>query len=173
MTTPPTRAAAFGAILFGDVARYLAPQLAFLFKVGAASLIGGLSGHPFALFGFVCVIRADGHGARVGPRRLTSLVKIEQSANWRGLPRSNPDHATRRAFLAAHLSLQFLDLLFELNNDARKLIKTSAYSFDRFSGGLVWWRHLFRPCTHGYGSMTRAGLVELAAKIGEHQFVAH
>jgi hypothetical protein len=51
--------------------------------------------------------------------------------------RSNLDHATRRAFLAAHLSLQFLDLLFELNNDACKLIKTGANSFDRFSDGLV------------------------------------
>jgi hypothetical protein len=27
-------------------------------------LIGGLSGQPFALFGFVCVVRAHGHDAR-------------------------------------------------------------------------------------------------------------
>ena len=77
----PLRRPAFGAILFGNVARYLAPQLAFLLKVGAASLIGGLSGHPFALFGFVCVVRAEGHPARLRPWRLTNLVKIEQSAN--------------------------------------------------------------------------------------------
>src|SRR6185295_19690835 len=65
--------------------------------------------------------------------------------------RSNPDHAARRAFLAADLSLQFLDLLFEFNNDAGKLIETGANSLDRFSGGLVQWRHPFRPRTHGRG----------------------
>jgi hypothetical protein len=69
-----------GPILFINVARYLAPQLAFLLKVGAASLISGLSGQPFALFGFVLVVRAKGHDARIGPWRLTNLFKIEQSA---------------------------------------------------------------------------------------------
>jgi hypothetical protein len=51
------------------------------------------------------------------------------------LSRSDLDHATRRPFLAAHLGLQFLDLLFKLNNDTCKLIKTGANFFDRFSAG--------------------------------------
>jgi hypothetical protein len=42
-------------------------------------LIGSLSGHPFTLFGFVLVVRADGHDARVGSGWLKSLVKIEQA----------------------------------------------------------------------------------------------
>ena len=46
--------------------------------MGAALLIGGLIGHPFTLFGFVSVVRIEGHDATVGPGRLKSLVKIEQ-----------------------------------------------------------------------------------------------
>jgi hypothetical protein len=51
----------------GYVARYLAPQLAFLTKAGATAFIRGLSGHPLALFGFVLVVRADGHDTSVYP----------------------------------------------------------------------------------------------------------
>jgi hypothetical protein len=56
------------SILLVNVPRDLAPQLAFLLKVGASSLIGDLGGHPFALFGFVLVVRAKGHSARIRQR---------------------------------------------------------------------------------------------------------
>src|SRR4030095_3273077 len=68
----------FGVILLGNVARYLAPQLAFNLKVRTAAFVRGHSRQPVALFGFVVIVRADGHDARVGPLRLTSLVKIDQ-----------------------------------------------------------------------------------------------
>jgi hypothetical protein len=59
---------AFGAMLLRDVPRYLAPQLAFLSKAGAASLIGCLSGHPVALVGFVQIEIMKRHGVSLRHR---------------------------------------------------------------------------------------------------------
>lgn len=68
---------AFCTILLENVARNLAPQLAFLLQVGAKAFVDGASRRTLALFGFVLVVRADGHAARLCRRGSMSLCKIE------------------------------------------------------------------------------------------------
>ena len=47
---------------------------------------------------------------------------------------SKPEDATRLTALAADPSLQFLDLLFEFDDDTADLIKTGAHSSDTRNG---------------------------------------
>lgn len=56
---------AFCTILLGNVARDLAPKRAFLLKAGALAQVGGRSRQTVTLFGFVLIVGAERHDARL------------------------------------------------------------------------------------------------------------
>jgi hypothetical protein len=67
------------------------------------------------------------------------VAETKDAANWitRFLRSSQLEDTTRLAFLAGYRGLQFLDLLFQLDDDTSDFIKTGADSRDRLSGGSI------------------------------------